>query len=87
MGTIYNKNKIRLSLYDKSQHHGHDVSHIHVKDHDESFWIDAEGNIVEGSSKNMKKIIKWIKDNQVEIKDRLVKLAAGEEITIIDKDM
>lgn len=87
MGTIYDKDNIKLSLFDRSQHHGHNISHIHANDHGERLWFDAEGNICEGKSKNSKAILKWIRSHQSEIKKRLKLLAEGKEITTIDGDI
>lgn len=84
MGTIYDEDKIKLSLYDKTQRHGHYVSHIHANDHGKQLWIDAEGNIKEGESQNDKAISEWIKSHQAEIKERLRLLAEGKEITKIE---
>lgn len=87
MGTIYDKDSIKLSLYDKSQNHGHLVSHIHAKDHGKTLWLTAEGDIKKGSSQNATSISKWIKEKQPEIKERLRLLAEGKEITLIEGDI
>lgn len=86
MGTIYDNDMIKMSLFDKTQNHGHCISHIHVNDHGDKLWIDAEGNIVKGKSNNSKAIVEWVRRNQPEIKERLRLLAEGKEISKIEGD-